>query len=106
MAINVAEESKLLSLGWGHKCMRLDTRVPGSLWHAARLETSWPGQWLRYLAAVVSICEYMISNKAGLLCHCHDCVPPMPYIMWGQLLPLPFPPVPPPMVPAGKGGCI
>ena len=29
---------------------RLDTRAPGSLRHAARLETSWPGQWLRYLA--------------------------------------------------------
>ena len=73
MAINVAEEPKLLSLGRGHKCMRLDTRVPGSLWHAARLETSWPGQWLRYLAAVVSICEYTVSNKGGLPCYSHDC---------------------------------
>ena len=39
-------------MGWGHNVVRLDIRVPG---HAARLETSWPGQWLRYLAAVVSI---------------------------------------------------
>ena len=53
--------------------VRLDTRVPGSLQHAARLETSWPGQWLCYLAAVVSVCEYTVSNKGGLPCHCHDC---------------------------------
>ena len=71
----------LLRLGRGHNIVRLNTRAPGSLRHAARLETSWPGQWLRYLAAVVSICEYMVSNKGGLLCHCHDFVPPMPYIM-------------------------
>ena len=80
----VAEESKLqfssaeyyiglLSLGRGHYVARLDIRAPGSLRHAARLETSWPGQWLRYLAAVVSICEYTVSNKGGLPCHCHDC---------------------------------
>ena len=31
---------------------RLDTRAPGFLRHAARLKTSWPGQWLRYLAAM------------------------------------------------------
>ena len=36
------------------------------------LKISWPGQWLQYLAAVVSICEYTVSNKGGLLCHCHD----------------------------------
>ena len=52
---------------------RLDTRAPGSLRHAARLKTSWPGQWLCYLAAVVSIGEYMVSNKEGLPCNCHDC---------------------------------
>ena len=46
----------LLSLGQGHNVARLDTRAPGSLQQSARLETSWPGQWLRYLAAVVSIC--------------------------------------------------
>ena len=28
---------------------------------------------IRYLAAVVSICEYTVSNKGGLPCHCHDC---------------------------------
>ena len=53
----------LLSLGRGHNVARLDTRAPGSLRHAVRLETSWPGQWLRYLAAVVSMCEYTVSNK-------------------------------------------
>ena len=62
----------LLSLGRGHNVARLDTRAPGSLRHAARLETSWPGQWLRYLAAVVSICENTVSNNGGLPCHCHD----------------------------------
>ena len=62
----------LLNLGRGHNIAKLDTRAPGSLWYAARLKTSWPGQWLRYLAAVVSICEYMVSNKGGLPCHYHD----------------------------------
>ena len=47
----------------------------GSLRHAARLKTNWSGQWLRYLhvAAMVSNCEYTVSNKEGLPCHCHDC---------------------------------
>ena len=63
----------VLSLGRGHNIVRLDTHVPESLRLAARLQTSWPGQWLRYLTAVVSICEYTVSNKGGLLCHCHDC---------------------------------
>ena len=62
----------LLSLGWGHNVARLDTRALGSLRRAARLETSLPGQWLHYLAAVVSICEYIVSNEGGLLCHGHD----------------------------------
>ena len=52
----VAEESVssadyyigLLSLGWGHNVVRVDTHAPGSLRHAARLETSWPEQRLRY----------------------------------------------------------
>ena len=53
---------------------RSETRAPRSLRHAARLETSWPGQILCYLAAVVSICEYTVSNKVGLPCHClGDC---------------------------------
>ena len=68
----------LLSLGRGHNVARLDTRVPGSLRHAVRLETSWPGQWLHYLAAVVSIFEYTVSNKGDLPCHYHDCGRP-----WG-----------------------
>ena len=34
----------LLSLGWGHNIARLITHAPWSLRHAARLETSWPGQ--------------------------------------------------------------
>ena len=68
----------LLSLGWGHYIARLNTRALGSLQHAARLETSWPGQWLCYLAAVVSICEYTVSNKGGLPCHYHDC-----WRLWG-----------------------
>ena len=55
----------LLSLGRGHNVARLDTRAPGSLRHAARLETSWPGQWLCYLAAVVSICEYTYLIKGA-----------------------------------------
>ena len=63
----------LLSLGQDHNVARLDTHALGSLQHAARLKTSWPGQWLHYLAAVVSICEYTVSNKGGLPCHCHDC---------------------------------
>ena len=55
----------LLSLGRGHNIARLDTRAPGFLRHAARLKTScWPGQWLHYLAAVVSICEYTVSGLA------------------------------------------
>ena len=55
----------LLSLERGHNPVaKLDTRAPGSLGHAARLETSWSGQWLRYLAAVVSICEYTVSGLA------------------------------------------
>ena len=59
----------LLSLGRGHNVARLDTRAPGSLRHAARF--------------VVSICEYTVSNKGGLPCHCHDCgampgMPPLP----------------------------
>ena len=62
----------LLSLGRGHNVVRLDTRALGSLRHPARLKTSSAGQWLRYLAAVVSICEYTVSNKGGLPCHCHD----------------------------------
>ena len=60
-------------MGRDHNVARLNTRTPGSLRHAVRLETSWPGQWLCYLAAVVSICEYTVSNKGGLPCHCHDC---------------------------------
>ena len=63
----------LLSLGQGHNVARLDTHALGSLQHAARLKTSWPGQWLHCLAAVVSICEYTVSNKRGLPCHRHDC---------------------------------
>ena len=63
----------LLSLGQGHNIARVDTRPLGSVQHAARLETSWPGRWLRYLAAVVSICVYTVSNKGGLPSHCHDC---------------------------------
>ena len=44
--------------------MFLQENLPGSLRHAARLKTSWPGQWLHYLAAVVSICEYTVSGLA------------------------------------------
>ena len=77
----------VLSLGRGHNIVRLDTHVPESLRLAARLQTSWPGQWLHYLTAVVSICEYTVSNKRGLPCHCHDCGQ-----SWGQLPPLPPPP--------------
>ena len=44
--------------------MFLQENLPGSLRHAARLNTSWPGQWLHYLAAVVSICEYTVSGLA------------------------------------------
>ena len=84
----------LLSLGQGHNVARLDTRPPASLRRAVRLETSWPGQWLCYLPAVVSICEYTVSNKGGLACPYHDCgwLWPISYILWGQLPPLPFPP--------------
>ena len=56
--------------------MRLATRALGSLRHAVGLDTIWPRQWLCYLAAVVSIFEYTVSNKGGLPklpCHCHDC---------------------------------
>ena len=53
----------LLSLGRGHNVARLDTRVPGSLWHAVRLETSWPGQWLHYLTAVVSTLSILYLIK-------------------------------------------
>ena len=34
----------LLSLGQGHNVVRLNICAPRSLQHAARLETSWPGQ--------------------------------------------------------------
>ena len=91
----------LLSLRRGHNVARLDTRAPGSLRHAARLETSWPRQWLRYLAAVVSICEYTVSNKGGLPCHCHDCgrlwvlcAHPLHFV--GATAPTAPPPPPPP----------
>ena len=39
-------------------------------------------------------CEYTVSNKGGLPCHClGDCggYAPMPYILWGQLPPPPLP---------------
>ena len=52
---------------------RSETRHSCTGISATCCETSWPGQWLRYLAAVVSICEYTVSNKGGLPCHCHDC---------------------------------
>ena len=51
----------LLSLGQGHNAERLDTCALGSLRHATRHKTSWPGQWLRYLAAVLSI-RYLIKG--------------------------------------------
>ena len=44
--------------------MTLDTRALGSLRHAATLKASWPGQWLHYLAAVVSTCEYTVARLA------------------------------------------
>ena len=92
-AVAVAEQSKflsfqcwvfigLLSLRRGHNIVRLDTSAPGSLQHAARLETSWSGQWLCYLAAVVSICEYTVSNKGGLPCHSHDCGQLCPHTLY------------------------
>ena len=52
----------LLSLGRSHNIVRLDTCAPGSLQHAARLETSWPETMVTYLAAVVSICGYTGSG--------------------------------------------
>ena len=52
-------------MGRGHNVARLDTCALGSLRHVARPETSSPGQWLCYLAAVVSICEYTVYNTAG-----------------------------------------
>ena len=71
-AVVIAEKSKLLSssaeyyigllsLGRGHNVARLNTHALGSQRHAARLETSWPGQWLHYPAAVV----YLIKGA----CH-------------------------------------
>ena len=97
----------LLSLGRDYNVARLDTRAPGSLRLAVGPETSWPRQWLCYLAAVVSIsmiCEYTASNKGGLPCHCHDCgrlwgVCPHAlyiYFLLATSCPPP-PPVPPPM---------
>ena len=77
-------------MGRGHNIARLNTRAPRSLQHAARLETSWPGQ--SGYTAVVSICEYTVSNKRGLPCPClGDCggYAPTPYILRGQLPPLP-----------------
>ena len=90
----------LLSLGWGHNIVRLDTRVLGSLRHAARLETSWLGQWLRYLAAVVSIIQYLIKRACCVTVMTVGDrwgIAPMPHILWGQLPPLS--PLPPPIPP-------
>ena len=85
----------LLSLGWGHNIVRLDTRVLGSLRHAARLKTSWLGQWLRYLAAVVSIIQYLIKGAwcvTVMTVGDRWGIAPMPHILWGQLPPLSPPP--------------
>ena len=52
--------------------------------------------WLCYLAAVVSIGEYMVSNKGGLPCHCHDCgrswelCPHAFYFVGGPIAPSPL----------------
>ena len=62
--------------------------MPGSLRHAARLETSWPGQWLRYLAAVVSIIQYLtkgaycitvvtVGNRRGIAGATASITPPL-----------------------------
>ena len=55
--------------------------------NVVRLETSWPGQWLHCLAAVVSICEYTVSNEGGFDCGQLWGLWPTPYILWGQLPP-------------------
>ena len=87
----------LLSLRWGHNIAKLDTRAHGSLQHAARLKTSWPGQWLHCLAAVVSICEYTVPNKRAcdvtvMTVDDHGGYTPTLYILLEQLPPLPPPP--------------
>ena len=65
--------------------------APGSLRHAPRLETSWPGQWLRYLAAVLSICEYIRYLIKGacrvtvMTVTDRGAYAPTTYILWGQM---------------------
>ena len=50
--------------------------TPGSLRHAARLETSWPRQWLRYLAAVV----LTVGDRRVGWPPCPPVPPPMVYL--------------------------
>ena len=63
----------LLSLGQDHNIARDSTLVRLDL-----CDMLWDSRLVDldngcYLGAVVSICEYTVSNKGGLPCHCHDC---------------------------------
>ena len=61
MVVNIAEESKLLSLGWGHN-VRDSTLVCQDLCGMLQ-DSRLVGLDNGYLAEVVSICEYTVSNK-------------------------------------------
>ena len=87
----------ITELGAGPR--RSETRHSCTGISATCCKTCWPEQWLRYLAAVVSICEYMVSELAMSLSRVWAIVRAMPphFILCGGNCPSLLPPVPPPM---------